>query len=189
MKPPQFNSNIRVSHSYRFIADTTGVSNKVITSALIMGAAGSICTVANTTVNSMFTCFKIKDVKIWSPVSQQGANTTCSVEWIGTAQAPSIEISDSSSSVSQPATVSCKPPRNSNAAFWQNPNIGSNNLFNITAPAGSIVDLGLDLIMCDEVAASYPTTVAAGVLGHPYYLALDGTVGNHLPPASLSSTQ
>jgi hypothetical protein len=184
-KPPQIQSNIRVTHKYRFLA--TASMSETISSLDIIGAIGTIG-VSTTSVTPFAESFKIKRVSIWSPAPSQGQTSTCSCEWLGTSQSPSIEVSDSSNSVADVAKISTSPPQNSNAAFWQTPAIASVNLFTLTTPAGSIVDLDLDFVLADDGAEAFGIAVATAVLQHPYYLALDGPTNNNLVPVSLTTT-
>jgi hypothetical protein len=187
-RPPMFESNLRVRHRFRF--QTPAGFNGVISSADIMAACGNICDVTNSSVIAIFDSFRIHTVEVWSsPAIAMGANVTCSLEWLGTGQAPAIEVSDTSNSVTTPARLRCGPPRESNAAFWQTPRIASTNMFTLVSPYGTIVDMVLDLVMADVVGATpLLTNVTTATLGNIYYLALDGPASNQLRPVSLNTT-
>jgi len=184
--PPPHQSNIRLNHKFRFMALATELST--ITSQNVLGALGTLGTITNTAVGTCAESFRIKKLSIWSPPASQGAATTISVEWIGTQQSPSIEVSDSSNSVSRPAHISSAPPKNSNAAFWHTPQIGNENLFNLSLFANSIVDLDVEYILLDDAANKVSLAVTTAVIGNPYYLALDGPTNNNIVPLSLSTT-
>jgi len=182
--PPQIKTNIVLKHRYRF--RTTAAFSGGISPAKIFGSLGTIGTVANTTVSILFKSFRLRKLEIWSPPPSQGATVTNSVEWLGTANSPSIEVSDTSVSVSRPAHIMTMPPRSSLAGFWQL-NTGS-TLFNLNAPIGSIIDLSCDMIVDDSGAAVDTIAAATVVLGKIYYLALDHGTSDLIVPVSLTTT-
>lgn len=184
MGPPQMSSNIQKKHKFRFVA--TSAFSGVITSSQAFGASGTIGTVTNTTVTNKNESLRVVSIEMWTPPASQGAAATCSVEWIGSNQSPTREISDTSISVTKPAHVFSRPPVDALCAFWQTAN-NSFNLFNIVCPAGTIIDLNLALIECDgEQATTF--AVATAVLGTAYYLALDHGTSDKLVPVSLNTT-
>jgi hypothetical protein len=183
-KPPQLLTNPKFSHVFRFQAGATTVPI-AISSTDILGACGTIGGSA-VSVYGFVAAFLIKRVQIWSPPPSQGAVSTCAIEWTGTSPVSTIEVSDTTNSVSTPAHLSSVPPRNSTAKFWQRANAIA--MFNITAPPGSIIDLSLDMVLLDDAALNTVYAVATAVLGNPYYLALDGPTTHLLTPVSLSTT-
>ncbi len=183
--PGQFSANVSFSHTYRFVS-TSGTST-VITPTSVLCAAGTVCTVVNSTCTSFFGSFKINRVSIWTPPASQGSSATCSVTWNGNANSPNKEISDTTVSVSRPAHVSTTPPPQSVAAFWQTP--GTGNLFTIVAPTGSIIDISLQLILSDnDTPTSASSTVATASLAGVFYLSLDPNATHRYTPVSLTTT-
>lgn len=182
--PTQFSSNVRLTHKYRFIA--TAGATVSITDTGLLAAAGTMCTTTNAFVQSFFQSVKIKSVKIWSAPSAQGSNTTCSVEWFGFGNSPNLEFSDTTLSVMKNAFVSCVPPVNSLASFWQKAT--GTNLFTLVFGANAIIEIDLELILSDEETVPTAIVVATGVVGHIYYLALDNATGHNLVPVSLNTT-
>jgi len=186
--PPQIESNILVSHKYRFVSTSGTVTQLTPTSLLC--AAGSVGTVVNTTVTSFFGSVKINRVEIWSPPASQGAAVTCSVEWAGSV-APFIadrEVSDTTVSVARPAHLSTRPPRLSLASFWQT--AAATTICAVTAPVGSIIDVHLSLTLYDDNGNVPQATsvVATAVLGTVYYLSLDPNANHRYTPVSLTTT-
>jgi hypothetical protein len=185
-QPRQFDSNIRMRHTYRFVstnATVFGISNDDI-----LGAMGTECTVASTSANALFGSFKVHSVEVWSPPANQGGATTCSVNWAGGVNSPSVEVSDTTVSVSMPAHIFAVPPKGATASFWQVSSATA--LFNISAPPGSVVDVDVEGVLWDEdtgiTRKTYAITI--GTLGFVYYLALDGFASNLIIPVSLTST-
>lgn len=178
-------SNVVLSHKYRFTS-SSGTPTTINVNSLL-GAAGTMCTVANTTVSTFFESVRVGRVQIWTPPAAQGSFATCSLEWFGGTSANNLEVSDTSISTATPAYISSRPPRLSLAAFWQKP--AALNLFQLTAPSGSIIDVDLELIMSDDETTPATTAVASGTLGIVYYLALDSANGTHIyTPVSLVTT-
>jgi len=188
VNPPMINSNVRTSHKFRFIASGT-VTNQLVTSNALLGIAGTIGTVTNSTVALCYESVRLKFVEVWAPPAAQGGSATVSVEWIGSANSPSIEVSDTTISVSHNAHIKCAPPKSSLASFWQ---ISDNNatMFTLNCPTGSVVDVSIELMFVDRSAVVATqaglTTVA---IGKVYFLALDTATLTHvLVPVSLNTT-
>lgn len=181
--PIQIKSNVELRHRYRFVS-TSGTAT-AITPTSLLGAAGGLCTVTNTQVATFSSSVKVNRVQILTPPASQGANATCSVEWAGFNNSPDREYSDTTISVSTPAQISCSPPPQSLASFWQVG--GTTTLFTVVAPTGSIIDIVLSLILADGTNNS-GIVVATGVLGTVYYLSLDPVATHRYTPVSLTTT-
>lgn len=181
---PQLRTNVIVKHRYRFTS--TSASLKTIKDDDLIGIAGAVCSVANSTLNAVAASVKIHEVEIWSPPASQGSAATCSIEWLST-YSPTIEVSDTTVSVSEPAHIKCKPPPGSAASFWINP--GSvQNIMQVSAPIGSIIDVKCSHVLVDTGTAGRNFSVSAGTLGTLYYLALDQSSGHAYTPTSLTTT-
>jgi hypothetical protein len=181
---PQFQSNVRLRHRYRFTS-TSGTATSITPTSLLC-AAGTICTDTNVLVVSAFQSVKVRRVEIWSPPAAQGDSVTCSVEWTGFQNSPNVEHSDTSVSVAVPAHVSCSPPRNSLASFWQV--ASTTGLFVITAPTGSVIDVVLDLVMSDDESPAANAAVTTATINLSYYLSLDPNSTHRFVPVSLITT-
>jgi len=182
--PPQIATNLIVSHRYRFAASAS--FSGAISPAKVLSSLGVMGTVVNTTSSQLFKCFRLKRLEIWAPPPSQGSTVTTSVEWLGSANSPNLEVSDTHVSVSRPAHLIAIPPKESLASFWQ---VDSGSaLFNLVAPVGSIIDMSLDMIMVDQSTASGTVATATAVLGKIYYLALDHGTSDLLVPVSLTTT-
>jgi len=186
MKPRQINSNIRVSHRYRFVS-TSGTATAV-TGQSLLGALGVFPTIANSTVAAIFGSVRIKNLEMWTTTATLGSAVTCSVEWAGSAtNSGDIEISDTSVSTASPAHINSRPPKNSLASFWSTATTGQ--LFVLTAPAGTIIDVVVEMTMFDDTNGSNAAIgVATAALGNVYYLSLDPNASHRYPPVSLTTT-
>jgi len=182
--PPQIQSNVRVRHTYRFTSSSATAT--AITPTSTLGAMGGISAAANTNVSSFFGSFLVREVKIYTPPASQGAAATCSLEWIGLANSPNVEVSDTTVSVSDPAVIRARPPVNSLASFWQ---LASTTPYmTLTAPVGSIIDISLEGVLFDDDVAQAVNAVAASSLGSVYYLSLDPNATHRYAPVSLTTT-
>lgn len=142
--------------------------------------------VTNSVINSFYGCVKIQRIEMWSPPAAQGSAVTCSVDWVGNANSPNREFSDTTVSVSTPAYVVTSPPPQSLASFWQTNN--TNALATLTAPSGTIIDVVLALILNDSDEATAQNAAATVVLGNIYYLSLDLNATHRYVPVSLTTT-
>jgi hypothetical protein len=77
------------------------------------------------------------------------------------------------------------------ASFWVNNSGTNSDLFTLTAPTGSIIDITLDMIYKDDPTLGPVIVVATATLGQVYFLALDcvtNTGAPKYPPVSLTTT-
>jgi hypothetical protein len=187
IRPPQLRAYPELTHTYRFFCNTT-VTNVVISNDLLFGAAGGICTIANSKITCIFGTLKVKRVQIWAPLLTSGANVV-ELLWGTQAQSNSnpIRISDVSVSTMYPAHIDTRPPKDSLASFWQIVSV-SNNLFEVSCPVGSYIDVTLQLTLWNNEGAGFQTTVGLATLADMYYMSLDGPTNHDLQPVSLNTT-
>lgn len=182
--PSQLNTNIRLSHRYRFTA--TAAQNGPITDTNLLGVCGGVGSVVNSQIALFTKSVKVRKIEIWSAPASQGANSTCSVDWEGFGNSPNVEVSDTTVSVTKNAHVVSSPPPQSLCSFWQEAT--GTNLFTIVCPANSIIDLWLDEVLADQTTNLQAFPAVTAVVGRIYYLALDGTGTHNLVPVSLTTT-
>jgi hypothetical protein len=174
----------------RFEATGSSAGTNVIHSYDVLNLL-AVGTAANT-VKGILGAVRVKQIEIYSPISEQGAAVTCSIEWESN-QASNIEISDTSMSTAKPAHLRSRPPPNSLANNWQNLANGNTPLFNIVAPPASTIDLWFDFTLFDEENSESQisvSTTAAVTTGLLYYLALDCKTDQEavvFPPVSLTT--
>jgi hypothetical protein len=73
------------------------------------------------------------------------------------------------------------------ASFWQNVSI-SEELFKISCPTSSYIDVTLELTLWNNEGAGLNTTVALATLGDMYYMSLDGPTPHDMQPIGLNTT-
>lgn len=181
--PPQLRTNVTINHRYRFTS-TNAASTSILDSDLL-GIAGAVCSVANSTLRMIAASTKLHSVEVWTPPASQGAAATCSLQWASTTFSPTVEVSDTSVSVAEPAHIVATPPPGSASSFWMG--AAGNAVMTLVCPVGSIIDVTCTHLLMDTGAAGTAYTVAAGVLGALYFLPLDGDTDLY-PPVSLTTT-
>jgi hypothetical protein len=169
--PPQLGNVIpHFIKTYRFSMSSGTVS---INSDQVIAACGGIAS-TTTGLRPFVGAIKVLSVKMWAP-SVSNALASCSVAWEGGLFGVTKTITDSSISVTTPAKVFTKPPKDCSSNFWQNTN--ANPLFTLITNVGStIVDVKLSCILSDNtVAYSFsPITIVGATVGNLYFLGLDG---------------
>lgn len=182
-QPPAINSNVLVAHTYRF--RSTSDTATTITQDNLLALSGVLCYVTNTACTMLSNSVRVKSISIWTPPASQGAAATCSVNWHSENFVSSFERSDTTVSTSQPAKLRTKPPVGSAAYFLLS--TGTDTIFTITAPTGSIIDVHCVHVLNDTQTIGPTYLVGAGTLGVLYYPPLDGT-GDKFLPVSLGTT-
>jgi len=183
--PLQLKANLEMKHQFRFLSSSATAT--AISDATLLNECGVVANTAGTTGYNIFKTVKVNRIELWSPPASQGSAVTCSVLFPSGNNAPSREYSDTSVSVSEPAHVVCSPPPQSLAGFWQN-GVSGVSLFTLVAPAGTIIDVWVSLVLNDGTATSGNTaTLVAGIVGVVYYCSLDSSTaaGSLYAPISL----
>jgi len=190
-RPPCLNLTPTFTHTYRFYTSATVAAT--ITVAQVFGALGGVCTVANTTVSSFVSSFRIKHIDVYQPASGAStAPTMTYLEWykpVGDYAFPDrTESLASLGGVTTGNKMRFVAPKWSFAGDWVNTTItGSTALFNVTFTIGYLLDMEVEMTLA--VADSNPTvltqsTITTGTLGAVYYLPLDGTTSNKIKAAT-----
>jgi hypothetical protein len=178
---PQLNARPMLTHTYRFAADNP-LSAVDITEKDLLASLGSICTVANTTLRSVFYSVKLQSVEIWSTASSIGAISSMTLEWGSDAPVANTNllVSDASISSSYPCHLFARPPKGSFAGMWMDAT-NDNIVFTISTDSACIVDIRLTGILLDGSSSSATVTVGTASLGVLYYPPLDGSTDKLLP--------
>jgi hypothetical protein len=122
---------------------------------------------------------------MWGTTAAAGSSSTVSVNWANSNFGADIEVSDTSSSTAYPPYVTTSPPKGTEASWWH---LSSNTtaLAYLNYPSGAIVDVDVELTLCDGDSPS-TYAIASGLAGVVYYLSLD-LVSHTLTPVSLTTT-
>lgn len=183
--PPQLNASIHQLHKYRFANSSQQVGVSVSVGSLL-GAAGSVCTVANTTITSFNTACRILKIEVWPSTAASGT-TFANVYWFSDVNMPDDEHD---SRIPQGVTLTRSmvfhPPKHSRASFWWQSSATSQVLFKLGCSAFSVVDVTMETTLSNNLSG-VSQTVATATLGLVYYGYLDGTT-HAFQPIGLPNT-
>ncbi len=184
-KPSKFDANIRVTHTYRFTTTAT-VTSSAIKVADLIGVCGVMNITSLTAHRAIAYAVRVKWVKVWAPAISTGSyiSGSCSVEWLGENYHPSIDKSDSTNSLSDPAYVHTSPPKGSDSGNWFS-NDTTATLFNLSCTAGAVVDVCLEYVLNDSTLVLTVTSGSNGTVGQIYYRYLDASTSASLVPVGL----
>jgi len=165
-----------------------------MTAQTLCDSFGLVCTGSNATAVSLIAAARLISVEIWGQTTTSSTASTVSVEFnngsnFNPTYGPGTEVSDSSTSSAYTPYVMAKPPKNSNAAFWQGRTNLSGSLNATTvcyvnnSIAGGIVDVVAEVILHDNGKATpvTATVITTGTAGCLAYAPLDGIGGGVLP--------
>jgi len=182
MGPAPIRANLEMKHHYRFTSSAATLTS--ITDTLLLTAAG-VMAVSATAANSIHRTVKVNRIEVWTPPAAQGSAATCSVAFPAPNNSPAREYSDTTISTAEPAHVIAVPPPQSLCSFWQS---GTGvTMFNLVAPAGSIIDVWLSLVIGDATLGAAAVLVGA-TTGVMYYCSLDSATaaGSIYTPVGLT---
>jgi len=186
--PPMINSVVKLRHTFRYAA-SAAVTATNVTANFVFGAIGGICTVANTTVTCWANSFRIRKMTVWA-----GASTTNDDVDVIFTDTSTDYFEDREMLVDIPAGITVEralvftPPKTSICNFWVASSLATNTVMTLTVGSGSIVDMDVEFTLGSGNLTNKTQTVATGVLGTTYYLALDGTTNHKLVPRGVQTT-
>ncbi len=148
---------------------------------------GGICTVVNSVFRAWATSFKIVSLDMWLPEGGQGE-----IAWVvdNTDQGPDQAFDAMvPTGITTSERLSTSPPKESIASDWVNDTaVMADDLFSVTSSvAGAILDMDVEYTLPNEFSLT-SITIAAGVLGTAYYLALDDATGGNIVPVNRPTT-
>jgi hypothetical protein len=162
----------------RFITDTQVNSNITIANCLDqfmvqVSTALGICYVK---------AFRIKKIRLLSPVTTQGSSVLASITPAGVDSAnnsfsgiPETYL-DTSASIDIPAYIKLTPSMESPLGSWHWSTTTSVNLFTIICPPGSTLDILFEYILNTEgTASAYSNSLVTGTVGTLYSRNIGGT--------------
>lgn len=187
-QPPILEASIKVRHVFRFQASNVFAATP-ITMGGILSAAGCVGTVANTSVVPFHTCARVEKVEMFANSAAAESHLFC--EWASTGLfAIDEEKIRSIVGTANSNYLVSRPPKTSDAARAFNNATPGTNLFFVTGPAGTIIDVTVHLWTANNFASIVrgAATVAVGTI---YYMALDSAAaaGTHnFVPEGLPTT-
>jgi len=190
-RPPCINLTPTFSHTYRFYTSASVTAS--ITVAQMFGALGGVCTVANTTVSSFVSSFRIKHIDVYQPAAGASSTPTMTyIEWYKTvgdyAFPDRTESLASLGGITTGNKMRFVPPKWSFAGDWVNTTIaGGTYLFNALFTIGYLLDMEVEMTLAIAESTSTvltQSTITVGTLGNVYYLPLDGVASNKIRAAT-----
>jgi hypothetical protein len=177
-KPSQILTSITSKYRFRFqIVNTPGVLGLTRAMLLNLLQSGN----SSTTTARLIAAIRVNRIQMFcSPIGAYG-NTTCSVEWLST-YGPSTEKSDTTTSISIPASVISSPPRNSLASFWSLTGQNESDVIaKISFPSNSygnaLIDVWTDIVLMDDESPVTLTPHNSVTVSQLYMGYLDGFTG------------
>ena len=170
----QANTVVRNIHLRFIMAAGATVQDQVINSNELILACGAVCTVANTTVQNIFTSVRLRKVEMWQPYDASITGTTYISLQVDQTRAPGTQFGATAASYDRPAHIVFVPDPASFTGQWHNVG-GNDNLFSLTAQPGTTVDVWCDAVMSDPdtVTSTITKSATAATLGRLYYAWLD----------------
>jgi len=180
----QFKSQKIYRKTQRYFVSTNNNSALMYNQELLLSVGGMATTATN--LAPMAESFKLNRVRVWGSPSSVGTACSVQVNWFPSASTsltyvPGLEYISTSCNTAVNAYISCKPPKNSLASFWQNSQ-SNLALFKLTVPAGGIIELDVSFILLtnDLLPTAYTTSTTMSV-GYVYVVALDASTHSITP--------
>ena len=191
MVPRAIEVTPKVRQIFRYICNGS-VTPASITYGDLLGMAGGICTVVNTTLRLIATSMRIIKIVVWPPAAATGSNPSVSeLNWVGANadQTPDLAWNETLPSGSPtPGAIINKPPPKSLAEDWFNNAVTlADVVFTLYTGQGTLVDLEVEYTQPNGLLSS-AITIATGVLGTFYYLCLNHSGSKNIFPATLPNT-
>jgi len=185
--PPPLNLVVSYNKTFRF--QSTSATSSSVTVGALLGAAGTICTTANTGVTTMSSAVRLRKITIFPSPSSTGVGySEIYFASSNTGYAPDkLKAIDIPEGVTDTRPVTFVPPAKSLVDDWMNSIIATQVVFYGQISVGSIIDVELDLCL-STVLAPVQITIATGTLGNVYYLPLDGPSSNRWQSSHMNTT-
>lgn len=158
VKPPMLAASVRTKHVFRWAA-TTGTSNITVLQSDLLNSL--LMCFSATQFYRMSNAMRIERIEMWSWATGV-TPVEVSLTWKGE-YGPSVVLSDLSAGTANPAHVSARPPRMSSAAFWRSTGYDeTSELFEVDCPAGTIIDVHVELVLDNASDTSTAITYTSG---------------------------
>lgn len=165
--PPEL-TNYGVTHSRRLRwYFNTSINQQLITFRNICDSI--LVATSSTALYDLFQSVRVRAIEIWGPGATAAATNTIVVEFAGS---DNRIHTDSSVGTAMPTHIFARPSPKSQPALWQIATFG--NCFNVSGPAGAIIDLLVDFRNLPSTALAGSAGSSALTTGATYYRGLDG---------------
>jgi hypothetical protein len=179
--PPQLETVLSVKHTFRF-ETTAAVTATNVTIGNVISVCGGVGTIANSQISMWASSVRVISITVWPGLSSTEVNPEVIWQSAGTTQAKDASKSRSiPGGVTMDRAVVSRPPAGSLARLWQLSSNSSSVLFQLTAPAQSIVDVKIAFTLANNYGGLNVMGYAAVTLGTIYYSRLDSVGGKCVP--------
>lgn len=167
--PPMLRPQYSGSKTIRFQSSNT-VAAVLVTAQNLLQL--TVVALTSTATSRLWSSVRLRKVEAWCIGAQNAASEKLSI--VGVGAGPQNFVADLSMGV-QPAHVVWRPSAASLASFWYEQGVReTDNLFQISAPASTVIDVSVDWIM-DTASGFIAGPVPAGATAGDIYCAtLDG---------------
>jgi hypothetical protein len=163
-------------------------ANAAVTAAAISAndlgqIPGCVVSVLNTTMNPICSAVRLRAVHVWPSSQASSSSVKTEVFWNSGTDYNKDEVKDGSLPGNLTVTkgYTFLPPAQSIAKMWLTSGVNV-NVFSITCPNGSIVDVELDFVMSNAIVQFASVAITSGALGQLYYAYLDAGGSKLLTP-------
>lgn len=168
--PPQIVSAFHGKATIRYLS--AGVVAASVTVQDLMQLV--VVTTATTTNYELLDSIRIRSIEMWCPATAIGTSSLISISEdssTGGLANPSRTVSDMTMGVSRPGHVYWTPRPGSLIDSWLNPSVANANVFTISCPGGTIMDVKFQYVLGDGTvnATAAPATGASGTAGQVYF--------------------
>lgn len=154
--PPQLVSAFHGTGTIRYLSN--GVTAGAVTVQDLMQLV--VVTTATTTNYELLDSIRIRSIEMWCPATAVGTSSLLSISEdssTGGIANPSRTVSDMTMGTARPGHILWKPMPRSLISNWLNPSIANANVFTISCPSGTVMDVKYDFILGD---GTFPPTAA-----------------------------
>jgi len=174
--PPMLNASISVQHRLRFINNSDPFSGEIDSQEIL----DLLCVgVTATTAARVCDAVRIKSAELWACNTAAVYGNTVELEWLNNNSGnfgPGKTFSDTALGLNDIAHISCKPPKDSTAAFWLNETHGTDGLIRLAMPENCVLDLVLELVFYDNDTPLFVGNAVSGATPGKFYCrALDNS--------------
>jgi hypothetical protein len=164
LRPSQVPATLRVIRKQRFIA-SAALTGSTVSVGDFVGMYQMAATA--TTGFPLFSAARVLAVEMWGP---PGTTTPTSValEWRGGSFSPHIREADTSIGATFPAHIRAVPPPNYLYSDFVDEIGTSSIMFDLTGPAGTVVDITAEFVLRNGEAPPAATTIVAATAGDVY---------------------
>lgn len=174
----------------RYVVNTGVVNYGITRGNLLSTFLMTNATFSSNPQYSMVQSIRVSSILLYAPALIYSGGESIAVEWFTTQSGFKVKAANACDTATS-SRIFTKPPRNSAASWFSNTQSSQGEiLFVLTAPSGSLIEIGVEMTMFSAQSQSQQTVTTT--LNWPYanqllMNALDQTGGKIRPPAEMVS--